>query len=457
MGEAKIVLAITLGVNYSANAYIFKHGKTEDRNKVFNVPFNNPITDELVNNTPTVALFNDQNTFDSYGFEALHKYIHHENMSEYLIFREFIWDLFCADNLNNDEQVPENLVTEDGRKMKAIDVMSAVLRYMASHVISITADESQGASFSFEYVLTLPTYSREDSRRFMTEAAVKAGFLSNNVLIVEEAAAALQFCLHNSFDTEHQLLEKTSNRKFILVEWEDYSVTISILHYTNEKNIDIVYRNNNEFWTSSEAEKDIVEMLCLESGETLLDLFIENYPLEYYELLHKVKKKIRCELPESQKVSIKMSVFMLEKKKSFQDVFLKTGLKDKIEFKQDKCIISSEVFQNLFTDAGKRVVNYLKYELCGVIPNMDYVIVVGEFAQSPTLQDIMRTSLPAKYIFIPEDLNIAVVRGATLIGQRNPSLMTRILDKMQRSSNDAQVVINVPGKTNERKKRCVIR
>lgn len=61
--------------------------------------------------------------------------------------------------------------------MKAIDVMSAVLRYMASHVISITADESQGDSFSFEYVLTLPTYSREDSRRFMTEAAVKVTHL----------------------------------------------------------------------------------------------------------------------------------------------------------------------------------------------------------------------------------------------------------------------------------------
>lgn len=104
MGEAKIVLAITLGVNYSANAYIIKHETTEDR-KVFNVPFNNPITNELVNNTPTVALFNDQNTFDSYGFEALHKYIHHENMSECLIFREFIWDLFCADDLNNEQQV----------------------------------------------------------------------------------------------------------------------------------------------------------------------------------------------------------------------------------------------------------------------------------------------------------------------------------------------------------------
>lgn len=61
--------------------------------------------------------------------------------------------------------------------MKAIDVMSAVLRYMASHVISITADESQGVSFSFEYVLTLPTYSREESRRFMTEAAVKVTHL----------------------------------------------------------------------------------------------------------------------------------------------------------------------------------------------------------------------------------------------------------------------------------------
>lgn len=209
----------------------------------------------------------------------------------------------------------------------------------------------------------------------------------------------------------------------------DNSVTISILHYTNEKNIDIVYRNKNKVWTSSEAEKDIVEMLCLESGETLLDLFIENYPLEYYELLRNVKKKIRCKLPESQRVVIKMSVFMLEKKKSLtdiKDVFLKTGLKDKIKFKLDKCIISTEVFQNLFTDAGKRVVKYLEYELRGVIPNIDYVIVVGEFAQSSTLQDIMRTSLPAKCIFIPEDLNIAVVRGATLIGQRNPSLMTRV-------------------------------
>lgn len=61
--------------------------------------------------------------------------------------------------------------------MKAIDVMSAVLRYMASHVKSKTADESRGVSITFEYVLTLPTCSREDSRRFMTEAAVKVTHL----------------------------------------------------------------------------------------------------------------------------------------------------------------------------------------------------------------------------------------------------------------------------------------
>lgn len=209
----------------------------------------------------------------------------------------------------------------------------------------------------------------------------------------------------------------------------DDAVTISILHYTNEKNIDIVYRNNAEVWTSSRAKKDIVEMLSLETGETLLDIFIENYPLEYYELLHNVKKKIKCKLSDSQRVVIKMSVFMLEKKnslKDIQDVFLQTGLKDKIEFKLDKCIISTEVFQNLFTDAGKRVVNHLETELRCVIPNIDYVIVVGEFAQSSMLQDIMRTSLPAKFIFIPEDINIAVVRGAILIGQINPPLMTRV-------------------------------
>lgn len=59
MGEVKIVFVIILGVNYSVNVYIFKYGKIEDRNKVFNVLFNNFIIDELVNNILIVVFFND--------------------------------------------------------------------------------------------------------------------------------------------------------------------------------------------------------------------------------------------------------------------------------------------------------------------------------------------------------------------------------------------------------------
>lgn len=55
--------------------------------------------------------------------------------------------------------------------MKSIDVMTAVLGYMISHIK--TEAVFQGLPLTPNYVLTIPTCACKDSRTFMTEAALK--------------------------------------------------------------------------------------------------------------------------------------------------------------------------------------------------------------------------------------------------------------------------------------------
>lgn len=73
--------------------------------------------------------------------------------------------------LFNLPQLPENLNAVNGRQMKSIDVMTAVLGYMISHIK--TEAVFQGLPLTPNYVLTIPTCACKDSRTFMTEAALK--------------------------------------------------------------------------------------------------------------------------------------------------------------------------------------------------------------------------------------------------------------------------------------------
>lgn len=209
----------------------------------------------------------------------------------------------------------------------------------------------------------------------------------------------------------------------------DDNVTISILNHINEERIGIMYRNTAEVWGSCQIQKDIVEMLSCETSETLLDGFFEKYPLEHFELLQEIKKKIKYTLPETSRVVIKMSALMLEKNGSFEDMqkaVLKTGLKDKLNFKLDKCIISPEAFQSLFIDAGKQIVQYLKKELPTDLSDINSIILIGEFAQSPILQNIIMRSFPPINIQVPGEANMAAVKGSVLVGEDNIHVDTSV-------------------------------
>lgn len=203
------------------------------------------------------------------------------------------------------------------------------------------------------------------------------------------------------------------------------NAAISVLTYINRNVMEIVYKDNTEIWKDGHILNDFIEMMSLNIRKTLLDFF-EKYPLEYYDFLQKVKTKLRLTSSDSSKLYLNISSFMLEEKRcseSMQEAVLGTGLE--LKFIGDKCVIKSERFQILFTEAGRRIVDYIEEELLGDFADINDIILAGEFAQSPILQNIINTSFSAKNIIIPWEGNMTAVRGAVVFGQRSISVETK--------------------------------
>lgn len=435
----EVIIAIKFGINHTSNTCMIKCDEPKyckEINVQFETQSNTHYPIKSLT-TPTVALFDDTGAIQSYGFEAELQHIQCKNTSNHLLFREFVWDLFCSDKM-----VPDNLIAVNGSLMKSIDVVTAVLSHMISHIKTKTGFQS--SSIAFKYVLTIPTCCCKESRAFMTMAALKAGCSSENIQIVEEAAAVLQFCLHHKQDARVTTLDDTCNRRYIVVECEEDNATLSVLYFINNKQIEIAYAENTEIWKGCHVLHDFVEMISSEARKTLGD-FSEKYPLEYYNFEREVKTKIRLTSPSSSKLSIQLSPFILNETQNseiMQESVLRKECEDELCIKLDKCVIKSERSKILVSDAGKRIVDYIESELFTVFSDINHIILVGEFAQSPMLQEILKASFPAKNIMIPDDANMAAVRGAVFFGHRDVSVKTDIVHSKSHSSlNNAQVVL----------------
>lgn len=214
-------------------------------------------------------------------------------------------------------------------------------------------------------------------------------------------------------------------RIFLHLVFTEDNATMSVLQLSSDNTMKIVFKKNAEIWKGCHVLNDFVKMISLNARKALVDFF-EKYPLEYYDFLQEVKSKIRRISPNCLNMNIKISPVMLEETRcseGMQEAVLRTRLKDELKFKSDKCVIKTNRFQTLFSEAGKRIVDYIETELFTEFVNINQIILVGEFAQSPILQNIIKTSFSAKNIIIPCEANMAAVRGAVFFGKDHVSVV----------------------------------
>lgn len=92
----EVIIAIQFGLNQTSNACMIKKNQQKEY-KEFNVPYETPSNATKSVTIPTTALFDDKGAILSYGLEAELQHLQLDNTSNFFLFREFIWDLFCSE------------------------------------------------------------------------------------------------------------------------------------------------------------------------------------------------------------------------------------------------------------------------------------------------------------------------------------------------------------------------
>lgn len=101
-------------------------------------------------------------------------------------------------------------------------------------------------------------------------------------------------------------------------------------------------------------------------------------------------------------------------------------LKNQVALVRDKIQISRELMRTFFTDSLRNIVKHVK-EILKCIQNIDTILLVGGYSESPLLQEKFNAEFKGKHIIIPQDCGLAVMKGAVLYGFNPQSIAARVL------------------------------
>lgn len=101
-------------------------------------------------------------------------------------------------------------------------------------------------------------------------------------------------------------------------------------------------------------------------------------------------------------------------------------LKNQVAVARDKILISPELMKSFFSDSLENIVKHVK-EILKSMKNIDTILLVGGYSESPLLQEKFKAEFRGKQIIIPQDSGLAVMKGAVLFGFNPQSITARVL------------------------------
>uniref|UniRef100_A0A3B4FEA2 HS12B protein n=1 Tax=Pundamilia nyererei TaxID=303518 RepID=A0A3B4FEA2_9CICH len=188
----QFIIAIDFGTAYSGYAFSFAPKGAEVD------PFLKTWGKELGLDTPkspTCILFNEDEEFLGFGYEAKTVYIkmRSEETKKHYFFENFKMRLY--------DKVNMTIEAANGKTMKALKVFTEVLRYLKDNAQKTIARNTEGRKFipsDFTWVLTVPAIWDPSAKQFMREAAAQAGIITegtqHHLIIALEPEAASVWC-----------------------------------------------------------------------------------------------------------------------------------------------------------------------------------------------------------------------------------------------------------------------
>lgn len=212
-----------------------------------------------------------------------------------------------------------------------------------------------------------------------------------------------------------------------IVCFEGKTAEITVYQKQSDGTLRELHRPTGGLWGGTKVNEAFERMIKEIFGSKSFEKFKEDCKYDYIHFCRQFETKKRSIILEyGQRMCIAIPWSLLEKfkeergSKDIKEVIQKTCYADKINLKGFRLTMGADLFKGFFREPVNMLVEHLK-ELMAKdnLSEISTLLMVGNFSESPIMQDAIKNAFPDKNVIVPEDAGLAVLKGAVLFGHQS--------------------------------------
>ncbi|XP_053400594.1 heat shock 70 kDa protein 12A-like [Mercenaria mercenaria] len=266
-------------------------------------------------------------------------------------------------------------------------------------------------------------------------SVVKAGRKSKDRLTIAlEPEAASLYChllpVEKCGSDTTSLSTLGPGRRYMVLDAGGGTVDITVHEVTNGGCLKELTKASGGAWGGTKVDEAFFEFMSKLAGSHVMSVFKDKHTEDYVELFRcfEVKKREISTKTDTQ-VTTSLPLTLLELVEKYQGEALQEIIKHTRHSPQVKRVdpgIVKGFFEKSIGNIVKHVKGLLKESINS---DVEAIVMVGGFSESPLLQENFRDNFPNLKIIVPEENGLAVLKGAVVFGHNPATISQRRLSK----------------------------
>ncbi|XP_028673332.1 heat shock 70 kDa protein 12A-like [Erpetoichthys calabaricus] len=426
MEDTFFVVAIDFGTAYSGYCFCIKDEVSNIRNPYWGMEYGFRLP-----KTPTCILFNEDQKFVKFGFDAVmtYKQMPSKEALRFYFFENFKMELYNKMHLKN-----LLIKAKNNKPLPALIVISESLRFLKDHALKLINESSLEVTFSEEditWVLTVPAIWRPDAKQFMRQAAKQAGLVneinSEKLLLALEPEAASLWCRQlpsSGFVAENNsgaTIQNAPGTQYVVVDCGGGTIDITVHEVLENNHLKEIQKASGGGWGGSSVDRNFIVFLRELFGADVWDIFEKQHPSELQKMMYNFSIQKCIEKTDIYFSCVFSLAKLAEQKKEISSFF--EGI-DGVKWCDGNINIAYVKLKSFFEDSLTSIIDVIEDIIKQPEVHIDYILLVGGYAASKILQDKVNEMFGTKCkIMCPIDSQLAIAKGAILFGV-DPKIIT---------------------------------
>lgn len=212
----------------------------------------------------------------------------------------------------------------------------------------------------------------------------------------------------------------------LIVCFEGKTAEITIYLKTSDGTLKGLHRPTGGLWGSTIINEAFERMIIEIVGSKVFEKFKNDCRYDHIELCKEFEIKKKSIKPEYDKICIRIPfslVNMFEEEtggKEIMEVIKQTPYAKKMTWQASKLRMDANLIKKMFTEPVNMLVEHLKKLMAeDNLSDISTLLMVGEFSESPIMQEAIKKAFQDKRVIAPYEAALAVVKGAVLFGHES--------------------------------------